>query len=60
MAHEELPADLHSKRLATDADYWINWLERLAEILREGERPAQAETPTSGMFPYGTKGMAIQ
>ena len=46
MAHEELPADLHSKRLATDEDYWMSWLERLAEIRREGERETAAQTGT--------------
>jgi hypothetical protein len=46
---EELPEDLHSKRLATDADYWMSWLERLAEIRRESDREAllPSETPVS-------------
>jgi hypothetical protein len=37
LRRQELPEDLHSKRIATDADNWISWLERLAEI-RRGER----------------------
>jgi hypothetical protein len=50
MAHQEPAEDLHSKRVATDADYWMSWLERLAEIRRESEREAlaRAETPVSG------------
>ena len=44
---QEIPEDLHSKRLATDADYWVNWLERLAEIRREGERDARVRAETS-------------
>jgi hypothetical protein len=42
--------DLHSKRVATDADYWISWLERLVEIRREIEREEvllRSETPVS-------------
>jgi hypothetical protein len=49
MAHQELPEDLHSKRVATDGDYWMSWLERLAEIRRESDRDAllPRETPVS-------------
>ena len=46
---QTLPEDLHTKRLAVDADYWVSWLESLAEIRRESEREAlvRAETPLS-------------
>jgi hypothetical protein len=49
MPLHELSEDLHSKRVAIDADYWVSWLERLAEIRRESEREAlvRAETPVS-------------
>jgi hypothetical protein len=46
----QLPSDFHSKRVATDADYWISWLERLVEIRREIEREEvllRSETPVS-------------
>jgi hypothetical protein len=47
MPQYELPKDLHSKRVAADADYWMSWLERLAEIRRESEQETRvrAETP---------------
>jgi hypothetical protein len=50
MAHQEPAEDLHSQRVATDADHWMSWLERLAEIRRESEREAllPSETPVSG------------
>jgi hypothetical protein len=53
MSHQEPAEDLHSKRVATDADYWMSWLERLAEIRREGEREAllPSETPVSTTSP---------
>jgi hypothetical protein len=40
LPRQQLPDDPHSKRVATDADYWISWLERLAEIRRESDREA--------------------
>ncbi len=46
LPREQLPEDLHSKRVATDAEYWASWLERLAEIRRESEREARVRTET--------------
>jgi hypothetical protein len=45
MPRQDVPKDLHSKRVATDADHWISWLERLAEIRRAsvGEEARQVE-----------------
>jgi hypothetical protein len=51
MPQHELPEDLHSKRVATDADYWISWLERLAEIRRENEREVRVGTGADRMAP---------
>jgi hypothetical protein len=42
--HVPTSRDLHSKRVATDADYWISWLERL--VARE-EALLRSETPVS-------------
>jgi hypothetical protein len=38
MPRQESRKDRHSRRIATDADYWDNWLERLAELRRETAR----------------------
>jgi hypothetical protein len=29
--------DRHSKRVAADAEHWLNWLERLVVLRRAGE-----------------------
>jgi hypothetical protein len=38
MPQQEIHRDCHSRRVATDADHWSKWLERLAEMRRESER----------------------
>jgi hypothetical protein len=37
MPRQAAPSDNHLKRIASDADHWQNWLERLAELRRATE-----------------------
>jgi hypothetical protein len=37
MPRKAAHSDRHLKRVASDADHWRNWLERLAELRRASE-----------------------
>jgi hypothetical protein len=37
MPRKAAHSDRHLKRVASDADHWHNWLERLAELRRANE-----------------------
>jgi hypothetical protein len=37
MSRQAAYPDRHSKRVASDAEHWHNWLERLAELRRASE-----------------------
>jgi hypothetical protein len=48
---QKTPNDGHLKRLASDADHWHHWLERLAELRRASdgdEAPHMAATKVTG------------
>jgi hypothetical protein len=49
MPRKAADSDRHLKRVASDADHWRNWLERLAELRRasEGAEPAISPAETS-------------
>jgi hypothetical protein len=49
MSPQAANTDPHSKRIASDASHWDNWLERLAELRRanDGDEARQSDVPGS-------------